>query len=44
MLGTPIARKYLDQNDCWVKKFQWEKWQQDLRCGQVMAAKMVENG
>ena len=43
-LETPSACKFFDQNDRWVKNFQWEQWQQDLRCGQVMAAKTVENG
>ena len=41
---TPIARKCLDQNDHWVYKFQLEKYLKDLRWGQVMAAKTVENG
>ena len=42
-LKTPNARKFFNQNDRWVKKFQREKCGKNLRCGQVTVFKTVKN-
>ena len=42
-LKTPNARKFLDQNDCWVEIFKGENWVENLRCGAAIVTKIVKN-
>ena len=42
-LKTPNARKFLDQNDHWVKIIKGDKRVENFRCGAAMVTKIVIN-
>ena len=42
-LKTPNARKFLDQNDCWVEIIKGEKGVENLSWGLAMVTKIVKN-
>ena len=42
-LKSPNARKFLNQNDCWVRIIKGEKRVENLRSGAAMVTKIVKN-